>query len=199
MVAGHGDGQAAGASTETINRHRYRRIRRDTRNRINQLLGEIGTPQPWTIDAFVERVAAFRGRPIELAQHEWHGRVAGMWCALETADAIVVDATSTALHREHTIAHELGHMLLGHQGRTSVPDDIPRVDPRLAKRMGIETDLPPLRHRDHYDDDEELAAEVAASLIWRYAGRRLLPARTLTGAAAAAVDRFAAVMGRTRR
>ncbi|GLZ36979.1 hypothetical protein Acsp05_06040 [Actinokineospora sp. NBRC 105648] len=155
------------------------------------VLAEVGVPRPWDLAEFCDRVAAHRGRPIHLVPTRLPaGAPDGAWLAGPTVDVIVYDADSPALRAEHIVCHELGHMLLGHTGTGLGPVITPDVPAALLHRMGV-------LHRTGYDDEHEHEAEVAASLIWKLAGRELVaPRRALPAAEAAVVDRFARVMER---
>ncbi|SDC15063.1 ImmA/IrrE family metallo-endopeptidase [Actinokineospora iranica] len=170
----------------------YRRLRA----RVRALLAEIGVPRPWDLAEFCDRVAAHRGRPIHLVPAPLPpGAPDGAWLAGPTVDVIVYDRDSPALRAEHIVCHELGHMLLGHQGARPGPELTPDVSPDLLRRMGV-------LHRGAYGSYNsrcEQEAEVAASLIWKLAGRSLLaPRRALAPADAAVVDRFGEAMERFR-
>ncbi|EWC64650.1 Cinorf13 protein [Actinokineospora spheciospongiae] len=165
----------------------HRRLRR----RVRELLAEVGVPRPWDLGEFCARVAAHRGRPIHVLPMVMPpGAPDGAWLSGPTVDLIVHDADSPPLRAEHIVCHELGHILLGHGGTGLGPELTPDVSPDLLRRMGV-------LHRAGYDDVMEQQAEVAASLIWRLADRRLVPdRRALDPTEAAVVDRFAEVMER---
>ncbi|MGQ0838544.1 hypothetical protein [Actinokineospora sp.] len=170
-----------------------RRAYRALRKRLRGLLGEIGVPRPWDLAEFCDRVARHRGRPIHLVPAELPpGAPDGAWLAGPTVDVIVYDADTTILRAEHIVCHELGHILLGHRGAGLGPELTPDVSPELLHRMGV-------LHRAGYADAQEQEAEVAASLIWKLAGRTLVaPRRALDPAQAEVVDRFAELLERDR-
>ncbi len=180
----------------------YARLRR----RIRTLLGEVGVSQPWSINAFCKDVARYRGRALELVPYSMPGGgPVGIWIALRSVDVIIYDQNTTELHQEQIIAHELGHMLMGHHGTDLAAVKDRPLDPRLARALGLsptsdadEGASPVKLHRESYTDRQELEAELVASLIWKAAGRRLLPPpRKLSGTPAETVDRLAEGMGKS--
>src|SRR5664280_3748430 len=68
-----------------------------------------------SIEDVVERVAAWRGRPIQVLAFAFpQGELSGMWLALNGLDVVVFPQDASPLRRVAIIGHELGHMLLGH-------------------------------------------------------------------------------------
>jgi hypothetical protein len=179
----------------------YRRLRR----RINKLLAEVGIPEPWDIREFVQRVAAYRGRPIELLAGEFppHGPDA-MWVPTENVDVILYDSTLREgdLHWEQVLAHEVAHILLCHRGDAAAVLARGPLNAKLIELIGEhvdDADGDQVLHRETYSHNQETEAEVAASLIWQAAGRKLIePTRRVRGADLVSVDALASVMGRAR-
>lgn len=83
------------------------------------LLDAVGFPQPFTLELFLERLAAARGRPVQTAPFSLNDpkMPSGLWLALPDADVIFYEHATSPLHREHIVLHEIGHMLCGHTGR----------------------------------------------------------------------------------
>lgn len=176
----------------------YRRLRR----RINKLLAEVGIPDPWDIREFVQRVAAHRGRPIELLAAEIppDGPDA-MWVPTENVDVILYDSTLREgdLHWEQVLAHEVAHILLCHRGDDTTVLARGPLHAKLLELIGEHADGDQVLHRETYSHHQETEAEVAASLIWQAAGRKLIePQRRVRGADLVSVDALASVMGRAR-
>ncbi len=112
-------------------------------------------------------MAAHRGRPLTLQPMPGLGAGApcGVWISVPTADYVFYDPTTSRLHAEHIVLHELSHMLCGHTtGVNAGPDGgagavsrlVPDLDPRA-----IETIL----GRASYTTAQEREAEMLASLI----------------------------------
>ncbi|MGV9972935.1 hypothetical protein ACWEPH_05865 [Nocardia beijingensis] len=129
-------------------------------------------PHPWDITKYIARVAEYRKRPITLCpigigalSDSGCGTGSGLWIAREGDDVIMYGA-DTEWHADHIIAHEIGHMLLGHGGNTSGPDDAAADLPlrELMPSLSLETIRSVLRRQD-YDSEHERAAETFADLL----------------------------------
>nr|WP_240942467.1 hypothetical protein [Planosporangium thailandense] len=121
------------------------------------------------MDEFIARLAARRGRRIELHPEDYvPGGVCGIWLKLAEAD-IIVYARTALLHQEHIVLHEVGHMLSDHRGQAGREEDLMRIllpdlDPAMVQS---------LLKRSSYTDAEEQEAELLATLILeRVADRR---------------------------
>ncbi|MEV4056200.1 hypothetical protein AB0J55_33765 [Amycolatopsis sp. NPDC049688] len=193
---------APGRRPELLGGAEYRRLRR----RINKLLNEVGVPDPWDIREFIQRLAAYRGRPIELLVAEIPpGGPDAIWVPTENVDVILYDSALREgdLHWEQVLAHEAAHILLCHRGdedavlaRGPLDEQLREVIIRYAGE-GAAGDR--VLHRETYSSHQETEAEVGASLIWKAAGRRLVePERHLHGEDLASIDALAEIMGRTR-
>ncbi|MET8427835.1 hypothetical protein [Nocardia sp. NPDC004860] len=145
----------------------------------NQL---VPIPYPWDTREYVARVAEHRGRPITLCPIDpgalsgsGCGTGSGAWIARENDDVIMYGA-ETDWHADHIIAHELGHMLLGHGndggGSTQDATDLP-LD-KLMPSLSLSAIQSVLRRRD-YSTDRERDAETFADLVMVEA---TLPKRT---------------------
>ncbi|GAA3991503.1 hypothetical protein GCM10022247_07940 [Allokutzneria multivorans] len=136
--------------------------------RCRRIVGELVLPDPFDIGVFVETLAAQRGRPIELV--ELPSRPAtpcGVLAATDRADYIFYAADTSALHQEHILVHELGHLLCGHVGDEVVDDAIsaaltPNLSPELVRRV---------LGRTSYSEEKEQEAELFASLVLHRARR----------------------------
>lgn len=62
----------------------------------------------------VQAVAESRGRPIEIQMEELAPGVCGQWRQYEDHDVFLIQQGLPAWDR--TLAHELGHLMLGHEG-----------------------------------------------------------------------------------
>jgi hypothetical protein len=179
----------------------YRRLRR----RINGLLAEVGIPEPWDIREFIQRVAGYRGRPIELLAAEIppNGPDA-MWVPAKNVDVILYDSVLREgnLHWEQVLAHEVAHILLCHRSDDDAVLARGPLNAKLLELVGKHAggaDGNQVLHRETYSHHQETEAEVAASLIWQAAGRKLIePQRRVGGADLVSVDALASVMGRAR-
>ena len=67
-----------------------------------------------TLPRLVEAVSADRGRPIELTTADLPPGVCGQWRQYADYDVFLIQRGLPAWDR--TLAHELGHLVLGHEG-----------------------------------------------------------------------------------
>lgn len=83
------------------------------------LVDAVGLPRPFRLGMFLDRLAAARGRPLELAPFSLNDPAmpSGLWVALPDVDVVFYEQATSPLHREHIVFHEVGHMLCGHTGR----------------------------------------------------------------------------------
>lgn len=118
-----------------------------------------------SIVRLVQAVAESRGRPIEIEMEELPPGVCGQWRQYEEHDVFLIQQGLPAWDR--TLAHELGHLILGHEGisvvdaaRDStelVSDDLIRY--MLNQRTGC---MGPAG-----EDAEQEAEDFAALLAYR--------------------------------
>lgn len=130
------------------------------------VIAHLTLPQPFSAQAFCATVAAARGRPVHLRTHAFtDGGISGLCISTEQADHLFYEAHTTALHQEHIVLHELGHLVLGHaatspmaEGRLLLPDiDVTRV----LRTLG----------RSAHSDAQERAAELFAEMVLDQAHR----------------------------
>lgn len=135
---------------------------RALRQRCESLISDLEVPDPFDLDALCSDLGARRGRPLILdaLPGPTNGDApSGVWVALKTADVILVDPTTSPLHREHIVLHELGHMLCEHRPSPSTYMHrrlFPDLDPEMVSRV---------LGRTSYTEPEEREAEMIASLI----------------------------------
>lgn len=87
------------------------------RSRCRELLRQLSVPQPFVLEEFLDRIERRVGHVIDLRGADLGGSaVCGM--LLGTKDRLIVlyPNNTTAMHRQHIIVHEFGHLLLGHTG-----------------------------------------------------------------------------------
>jgi hypothetical protein len=143
----------------------------------------VEVPEPWDVRKLCSDLASWRERPIHLVPGSrfgwWHDH---LWIAGQNADFIVWADRSSALHQQHGIVHEIGHLVLGHTG---VP-----VSPGLTHLRNA------LHARAGYDHPDEIHAECFATTIGvrAFARRIHLPGK-LGPDDAEAVERLAAALG----
>jgi hypothetical protein len=154
----------------------------DWARRIADVVNRLEIPQPFTIEAFVASVAAQHGRRVELVGTRSMVGPCGMLLRTPSVDFLCFDARATPVVASRTVAHEVGHLILGH-AMVSV-----EALTRLASRF---PDLPPaliqsMVNRSIRGRRAEEAADLVADLIMARTmiGRRE-PAQQLPGLHAA--------------
>jgi hypothetical protein len=134
---------------------------RDPNERAYQSLVAL-LPDPWSVDEFVDLVAADRRRSIRLLPHDLStGDATGYALRRRNEDVIVVPVKATGARRDAIVCHELAHIILDHAPH--VTDDLeflsmlaPHCPPELLERFLA---------RDGYDTDDERAAETLATRL----------------------------------
>lgn len=130
---------------------RKRRLRRRCRNLLRDL--EVGYP----LDVYdlCKRLGDRRSREIRLIPYplESPGPL-GVCVATETADVIFYQRDTTRPHQDHIILHEVGHILFGHLA-------VHEAD-GADHASGTGRDV---RMRTVYDSEEELEAELIATIL----------------------------------
>ncbi|MER5963208.1 hypothetical protein [Streptomyces sp. NPDC002057] len=135
--------------------------------RCRKIAERVRLPQPFSIPSFREHVAEQRGRPLHLHPLPLDASTAGacgLWLATATDDHIFYEQHTSALHQEHIVLHEFGHMLFEHDPRSEGPDDddtlrrtfLPDLDPRMVGRI---------LGRTNYSTRQEREAELLASML----------------------------------
>ncbi|GAB3145181.1 hypothetical protein [Amycolatopsis sp. NPDC004378] len=125
-------------------------LRAGARARVRTVLAAVPVPRPWSMNAWVDGLEAWRGREIDLVPVEYRpGRPSGAWQARPDYDLIAYVEHTSALHQDHIIAHELAHMLCAHTGACQLseseaaqlaPDLAPQALSHLLTRVTTGTD-----------------------------------------------------------
>lgn len=143
-------------------------VRRECQARLDDL----ELPSPFSAMALAEQLSTTRGRRIRivLVDVAAAGQVpCGAWLATDDEDVIFAPASTTPVHREHIVLHELCHMICGHAGvpgeDVSLARYLPDLDPAMVRRV---------LGRHAYGSRAEVEAEMLASMISRTA---LTPSR----------------------
>jgi hypothetical protein len=165
------------------------------RRRCEVLLRDVEIPEPFEVEAFAATVSRRRGRPLHLIPKGTGLGPCGVWLALPRADYVFFADDTTALHREHIILHELGHLICDHTVGPVMEDEVlrallPSVEPATVRRaLG----------RTRYSAVEEQAAEMIATLVRERAGRWVSPARSSDPAVSDVLARLQSTLGSRRR
>jgi hypothetical protein len=140
------------------------------RRRCEARLRELYLPTPFDVRAFCDAVGDRRGRPVRLCPLASQAGPGGLWAAGARVDYIFYERSTSPLHQEHIILHEVSHLLCGHQPALVSDEErsrllFPDLDSAMVKRILART---------AYPDEEEREAELLASLILQRAFGRTL-------------------------
>lgn len=138
--------------------------------RCRKLADGLELPEPFDPDEFVRAVAAGRNRPIELLPARTIvGGLCGLVMSTDRTDYILLPANTSALHRQHILLHEIGHLVCGHAGIGAVDVGalLPTLSPGLVQRV---------LGRSVYTDVQEQEAELLATFVAHRAARGGEPA-----------------------
>lgn len=146
--------------------------KRANESQLPEVVCGIPIPHPFSLDAFLLAVARGRGRPIDVVSipaDENQGGLGGVWVRRDHEDWILVEESTSPVHREHIVLRGVAHMLFGHQ------TDFDQVEILLADRPGGGVQQALARHR--YDPDQERAADEFASALMTRVRRPAEPFR----------------------
>jgi hypothetical protein len=112
-------------------------LRARARARVASVLAAVPVPRPWSMNAWVDSLEAWRGREIDLLPVRYRpGQPSGAWQPRSNYDLIAYTEHTSALHQDHIIAHELGHMLCAHTGTCLMSEsDAAELAPDLSPQM----------------------------------------------------------------
>lgn len=126
------------------------------------LLAELNLPDVTSIRALRDEVSRRTGCEVVLEPQEQAPSVCGACAVTENAIYVFYDPRTSPLHQDHIIAHEFGHLLLGHhktrQLSALAPALLTTMDPAVVQMM---------LGRTKYDEVEERDTELLASLLQR--------------------------------
>lgn len=148
--------------------------RRRVRAACRGLLGSIEVQPPLQIMELSTRIAALRGRPIRLVEHPLTDELA-LSFALPEMDVISWRPHTSPWHRDHSIAHELGHILCGHldadPGGYGAYDSDESRDISVILARFVQDEPPPgaIRRRACYDTQHEAVVELIATTFLEWA------------------------------
>lgn len=134
---------------------------KEIRHRCESWLSTLTVPAPFDLDLFVAVIAERRGRPLHLHPATVSGAPCGVWLSCDDTDHVFYDSTTSPVHRQHIVLHELGHVVADHHGTRGKPSEwisllMPNLDPDLVSRVLC---------RSTYLETEEVEAEVFASVV----------------------------------
>ena len=169
---------------------------RRVQRRCEAALRAVDIPDPFDVGDFAAIISRRRGRRLTLLAKQTSLGPCGVWLALPDADYVFYEPHTSALHREHIVLHELGHLLFRHEPTESMDDAVlaelfPTLDRDMVRRV---------LGRTSYTALEEQEAEMVASLVRQVVdGRRLRAARITDDRGDPVLDRLHAALGSQRR
>ena len=100
---------------------------------VREIERQVGIPDPWSINEFLDRLERCRGRDIDLCAVSWMpGESTGAWLRYPDHDVIAYAANTSSLHQDLIILHEVGHLLFDHRGQCVLAvEQAQRVAPDL--------------------------------------------------------------------
>jgi len=168
---------------------------RGVRRRCEAKLRAVEIPDPFSASAFAEVISRRRGRRLTLLAKQTSLGPCGVWLALPEADYVFYEPRTSALHQQHIILHELGHLLHEHEPSERVDDEVlnqlfPTLDAHVVRRV---------LGRTSYTAVEEQEAEMVASLVLERAQRRSVAPDPSAGSDDVVVDRLWSALGARHR
>jgi hypothetical protein len=160
---------------------------RRVRSTCARIVNQLELPDPFDAAQLCADLGRRRGREIRLTPASLPpGHPCGLWVSTDEADYLFYEVNTTPLHQEHIIGHELGHLLLDHEGVPAMPEESRRL---------LFTDLDPAMintffGRTHYSREEEQKAEWFASLLLARVRRTPSPAWSVAPDAAELANRL---------
>jgi hypothetical protein len=144
--------------------------RRSVQRRCEARLRTVEIPNPFDLDRFADEVSRRRGRRLTLLPKQTSLGPCGVWLALPDADYVFYEPHTSALHRQHIVLHELGHLLHEHEPTEGIDAEVlaklfPTLDASVVRRVLARTS---------YTTVEEQEAEMFASLVRRIVDGRVL-------------------------
>jgi hypothetical protein len=167
----------------------WAQLRTRCESQVTTLLAHVALPNPWDLNAFVDRLERWRGREIDLVGVPWTaGLSTGAWQPRSDHDLIAYAENTTSLHQDHIILHEIGHMICDHRGTCVLSLSTARhIAPHLTP-----TAFAHLLGRTTVANDEAEAETIATLILAQIArqDRRQPRARKLNDTTAETVARM---------
>ena len=124
---------------------------------------QLGLPNQVTYVHLIRAVEVEHGKPIVVRAVPKSAipGVSGLWLETELKSHILVQEDHSDLHKMHVVCHELGHILLRHEGCDGTAIPAPSIFSHVGRRKGIKRILA----RSPQWNDVEKAAEKVAYLL----------------------------------
>jgi hypothetical protein len=118
-----------------------------------------------SLTRLVEAVSKDRGRPIELTTADLPPGVCGQWRQYGDRDVFLIQKGLPAWDR--TLAHELGHLVLGHEGMPVVEAALENTEFASSDLIGYMLNQRTGCMGPNGEDAEQEAEDFAALLLYR--------------------------------
>ena len=141
---------------------------RTVRKRCETTLKSVTIPDPFEVREFADVVSRRRGRPLHLLAKQTSLGPCGVWLSMPTADYVFYEPNTSALHRDHIVLHELGHLLREHEPSESMDEAVLR---ELFPGLAVDV-VKRVLGRTSYSAVEEQEAEMIASIVTEVVHRR---------------------------
>jgi len=138
--------------------------RRQGKRRVERLAAALELPDSLRVDELVQKVAASHQRGITTVLTRMPTGLSGAWVQTPARDFLFCEQETSALHREHILLHELGHLLCGHPPMMSAEQELETL---LATEVPLVTSEA-IRHilgRSRMSSPAEAEAERFAWLV----------------------------------
>lgn len=148
------------------------------------LLETLWLPRPWSFAQFVAHLELERRRPIRIVDIDYSvapklaTKVSGLWKPQSGYDLVLVSPLVVPDHREHVVAHELGHILLWNFLQRNEPPTLQyliRTFPYLPKSLLARQAVTLCAARTAFESPIERQAEWFALLLGAAAEERKRP------------------------
>lgn len=142
----------------------------DVTARCEEMIGTLVIPRPFDIDRFLAILAEKRGKRIQLVPTNLGAdQPCGMLISTTEVDYIACADNVPPLQSQHTVMHEVGHLLFNHGTASSGCGEPPRVANADALHLLLPNLSPALVQRilgrTVYASAQEREAELFASLV----------------------------------
>ncbi|MFC4105650.1 M48 family metalloprotease [Micromonospora zhanjiangensis] len=145
-------------------------LRRACLHRLEELRAQgLDLPRPFDARELCRRVGAAVGQPISLVAVPMpSGAPYGLTFFTDAGHIVAYERRTSRVHQDHIVAHELGHVLLGHRSFA--------LDDEAATRLLFPGLRPTMVHRvlnrdGAYTRAEEQEAEMMATVLLEESGR----------------------------
>lgn len=124
---------------------------------------QLGLPSQVSYGQLIKAVEVEHGKPIVVraVPRSTLPGVSGLWLETESKSHILVHQDHSDLHKMHVVCHELGHILLRHEGCDGMALPAPSIFNHLGRHRGIKRML---ARSPQWNDVEKAAEEVAYML-----------------------------------